>query len=64
MDYLTISGRKRVNSKPYGMIKMDASRTRRRSVSTLLVFEPILVNLALKWVGGNTTDITGVTVRV
>ena len=32
MDYLTISGRKRVNSKPYGMIKMDASRTRRRSV--------------------------------
>jgi hypothetical protein len=28
--------------------------------STLLVFEPILVNLALKGVRGNTTDITGV----
>jgi len=29
--------------------------------STLLVFEPILVNLALKGMEGNTTDITGVT---
>ena len=28
--------------------------------STLLVFEPVLENLALKGVEGNTTDITGV----
>jgi hypothetical protein len=32
--------------------------------STLLVFEPVLVNLALKGVEGNTTGVTGVTQHV